>query len=117
MARVETAIRIVIDFYAAWNRHAVDDMLRLVSAACVFEVVDGTSHIGTDAIARYWRSYFAETTDAHITVEDVSGLGLRCVARWRCDWRDTHGKHDARGVDIFQVESGLITHQFSYVKR
>ena len=51
--------------------------------------------------------------EAHIEVEEVSGIGLRCILRWKCTGL---GEDAARGVDIFRVENGLIREMLSYIK-
>ena len=121
MARFESAIRVVLEFNAACNRHDVAGMMRLVSDDCIFEntgpAPDGAVHSGKDAVTQFWQDFFRQSPQAHIEIEQIFGLGLRCVMRWRYDWVDGVGeKGHARGVDIFQVRNGAICEQLSYVK-
>ena len=37
MSRLETAIRVVLDFHEAHNLHDISGMMRLVSDECIFE--------------------------------------------------------------------------------
>ena len=51
------------------------------------------------------------------TIEEVFGMGRRCIVRWRGDGMGASGAPGhVRGVDVFQVRDGLITEMFSYVK-
>ncbi|MBI4731025.1 MAG: nuclear transport factor 2 family protein [Chloroflexi bacterium] len=121
MSRIESATRIVLDFYAAFNHHDVAGMMRLISDDCIFEtatpIPDGTVVAGKEAITRFWQDFFRESPKAHIEIEDIFGLGLRCIMRWKYEWADTAGKKGhVRGADLFQVRNGSICERLSYVK-
>lgn len=121
MARLEVAPRIVIAFNDAFNRHDVAGMMALMSDDCVFENTspspDGTVYQGREAVTQFWRDFFRESPQAHIEIEELNGLGFRCVMRWRYTWVDSAGETGhVRGVDIFQVKEGLISQKLSYVK-
>ena len=34
---------------------------------------------GKEAVTRFWQEFFAESPDAHLTIEDIFGMGFRCV--------------------------------------
>jgi len=52
-----------------------------------------------------------------VTIEDIFGMGFRCVMRWKYSWVDSAGEEGhVRGVDIFQVKNGIISEKLSYVK-
>ena len=116
MAKIETAIRLVLQFNDAFNRHDVSGMMQLMSEDCVFEntdpAPDGTLYSGKEAVTRFWQDFFRESPQAHIDIEEIFGMGNRCIMRWRYSWGEDH----VRGVDIFKVEEGLITEKLSYVK-
>ncbi|MBC7249383.1 MAG: nuclear transport factor 2 family protein [Anaerolineae bacterium] len=121
MSRLESAVRAVLDFYEAFNRHDVPGMMQLTSDDCVLEnatpAPDGAVYSGKEAITRFWQDFFRASPHAHIEIEEIFGAGVRCVARWRYEWVDAAGhKGHLRGVDIFQVKSGSICKQLSYVK-
>ena len=121
MSKVESAIRVVLEFNEAFNRHDVAGMMRLMSDDCVFEntspAPDGTVYSGKGAVTQFWQDFFRDSPQAHIEIEEIFGLGMRCVMRWRYDWVDPSGKTGhVRGVDIFQVKQGLISEKLSYVK-
>jgi steroid delta-isomerase-like uncharacterized protein len=121
MARIEVALRIVIEFNEAFNRHDVAAMMQLMSDDCIFDntapAPDGAVYKGKAAITQFWQEFFRESPQAHIEIEDIFGLGMRCIMRWRYDWVDGAGqKGHVRGVDIFQVKNGFISEKLSYVK-
>jgi len=121
LSKIEAAMRVVLEFNEAFNRHDVAGMMQLMSDDCVFEntdpAPDGTVYSGKPAVTQFWEDFFRESPQAHIKIEEIFGLGNRCIMRWRYEWVDGTGqKGHVRGVDIFQVKNGLISEKFSYVK-
>jgi ketosteroid isomerase-like protein len=121
MARIEAAIRVVLEFNQAFNRHDVAAMMQLMSDDCLFENTypppDGTVYAGKEAVSQFWQAFFRESPQAHLEIEEIFGLANRCIMRWRYDWVDGSGNEGhVRGVDLFQVRQGLIREKLSYVK-
>jgi len=121
LSKLESAIRLVLEYNEAFNRHDVVGMMQLVSDDCVFEnttpAPDGAVYSGKEAITRFWQDFFLQSPYAQIEIEDIFGIGFRCIMRWKYDRVDETGeKGHVRGVDIFQVKSGYICEQLSYVK-
>jgi limonene-1,2-epoxide hydrolase len=121
MSKVESAIRVVLAFNEAFNRHDVTGMMQLMTDDCIFEntapAPDGTLYKGKEAVTRFWQEFFRESSQAHIEIEEIFGLDKRCVMRWRYDWVDESGKKGhVRGVDVFKVKDGSICEKLSYVK-
>jgi ketosteroid isomerase-like protein len=121
LSRLESAIRVVIAFNEAFNRHDVQAMMQLMSDDFIFEskepAPDGALHSGKEAIGRYWRDLLRRSKNARIEIEEVFGLGTRCVMRWKYAWMDAAGKEEyVRGVDVFRVKGGLICELLSYAK-
>ncbi len=121
MTRLESATRVVLDFNDAFNRHDVAGMMQLMSDDCVFEntnpAPDGTVYSGKQAVTQFWEDFFRVSPHAHIKIEEIVGLGNRCIMRWRYNWVDATGTEGhVRGIDIFQVKNGLIQEKLSYVK-
>ncbi len=121
MAKIESAMRVALESNQALNRHDVAAMMALMSDDCVFEntspAPDGTVYSGKEAVTQFWQDFFRASPQAHIQVEEILGLGLQCVVRWRYDWVDATGeKGHVRGVDLFTVKNGLISEKLSYVK-
>lgn len=121
MSKIESAIRVVLEFNEAFNRHDVAGMMQLMSDDCVFEdthpAPDGTVYSGKEDVTNYWQNFFRESPQAHIHIEEIFGFGERCIMRWNYSWVDLGGeKGHVRGVDIFRVRSGSIREKQSYVK-
>jgi limonene-1,2-epoxide hydrolase len=121
MSRIESAVRVVIAFNDAFNRHDVAAIMQLVSEDCVFEntapAPDGIKYKGREVLTQFWQDFFRQSPHARIKIEEIFGLGIRCIMRWRYDWVDGEGNMDhVRGVDIFRVQNGTINEKLSYVK-
>ena len=121
MSKLELAMRLVLEFNEAFNRHDVPGMMKLMSDDCVFEntspAPDGTVYTGKPAVTQFWQDFFRDSPHAQIEIEEIFGLGMRPIMRWRYSWVDRAGnKGHVRGVDIFQVKNGLIAEKLSYVK-
>ncbi len=116
MSRIEEAIRVVLQFNEVFNRHDVPAMMLLMSEDCLFEntapAPDGSVYKGKATVTQFWETFFQESPQAHIEIEEIFGFGERCVMRWQYNWGSGH----VRGVDIFHVRKGLITEKLSYVK-
>ena len=121
MSRLESAIRVVLEFNEAFNRHDVAGMMQLMSDDCIFEntdpAPDGAVYSGKEVVTRFWQDFFRESPQAHIEIEEIFSLGERCIMRWRYSWVDMAGdKGHVRGVDVFRVRNGFIREKLSYVK-
>ena len=121
MSKLEYAMRIVLDFNKAFNRQDVAGMMQLMSDDCVFEntnpAPDGTVYAGKEVVTRFWEDFFRESPRAHIEIEEIFGLGERCIMRWKYSWVDTKGrKGHVRVVALFRLTNGLIREKLSYVK-
>lgn len=121
LSKLESAVRIVLAFNEAFNHHDVAGMMQWMSDDCVFEntapAPDGTVYSGKEAVTQFWQDFFRESSSARIEIEEIFGLGNRCIMRWKYTWVDAAGKEGhVRGVDIFQVRDGLISGKLSYVK-
>ena len=121
MSRLETAIRVVIEFNQCYNRHDLPAMLELVSPNCVYETSspapDGMLIKGREALASYWQDFFRASPQAHLQIEEVFGMGLRAIMRWKYTWLAEDGSQaHVRGLDLFRVEGGVISEILSYLK-
>ena len=121
MSRVETAIRIVLEYNEAFNRQDIAGIMRLVSDDCLFEdnapAPDGTLYKGKKAVEQFWHDIFSRSPTGHIDIEEIFSFSDRCIMRWRYSRVDAEGAEGhVRGADIFRVRDGLICEKFSYVK-
>ena len=121
LSRLESATRLVLAFNEAFNRHDVAGMMQLMSDDCIFEntepAPDGTVYRGKERVTQFWEEFFRQSPQAHIDIEEIFGLGERCIMRWKYSWgNNEQEKGHVRGVDIFRVREGLIHEKLSYVK-
>jgi ketosteroid isomerase-like protein len=121
LSRLETGLRVVIAFNEAFNRRDVAGMMALVSDDCILEhnrpAPDGTVYSGKATVTQFWQNLIRDTPDARREIEQIFGLGIRCVMRWKCEWVNASEKKEhRRGVDIFELRNGMICEQRSYVK-
>jgi predicted SnoaL-like aldol condensation-catalyzing enzyme len=121
MSKIESAMRVVLDFNDAFNHHDVAGMMQLMSEDIVFEntvpAPDGARVSGKEAVTGFWQDFFRQSPHASIKIEEIFGVGERCIMRWRYDWSDPAGnKGHVRGADLFRVKNGLICEKLSYVK-
>jgi len=116
LSKIEAGVRAVLEFNEAFNRHDVDEMMKLASEDTVFEntspAPDGMVYAGKAAVTKFWSAFFRESPRAHIDIEEIFGLGFHVVMRWKYSWGDGH----VRGVDVFKLKDGLICEKLSYVK-
>ena len=104
MSRIEAATRVVLAFNQAFNLHDVPGMMQLMSDNCIFEntapAPDGSRYSGKEAVTSFWQDFFRESPQAHIEIEEIFGLGMRCVMRWRYDRVNAVEEKDMCGVSI-----------------
>ena len=114
--------RVVIDrFNDAFNRHDVDEVMRLMTDDVVFEntspAPDGERYEGQAAVRAFWERLFGDTPSAHFESEDIFTAGDRATVRWRYTWTGDDGTTGhVRGVDVLRVRDGKVAEKLSYVK-
>jgi ketosteroid isomerase-like protein len=121
LQRLETAIRTVLDFNEAFNRHDVSAMMQLMSDDCTYEspgpAPDGAIFKGKGAITQFWQEHFNQSPTANNQIEDIFSFGERCIMHGKYSEVDTAGgERTIRRVDVFRVRGGLICEQLAYVK-
>jgi ketosteroid isomerase-like protein len=115
-------LSIIQRFNDAFNRHAVDDIMALMTDDCLFEDTypppDGQRYHGQASVRARWEQLFAASPDARFEFEDIVACGdvgvVRWLYRWAADTADQPGH--VRGVDVFRVSRGKIAEKRSYVK-
>lgn len=117
----QQTLQLLQQFHLAFNQHAVDQIMALMTEDCVFETTypppDGVRLEGQAAVRAYWEQLFRESPQAHFAIEELFASAQRGVIRWRYTWVDAQGQADhVRGVDIFRVRAGKVAEKLSYVK-
>lgn len=108
-------------FNAAFDRHDVDAVMAAMTDDCVFEntfpAPDGTRYEGQAAVRAFWETFFRESPQAAITVEELFAAGDRCTVHWLYRWGGSGSTAGhVRGVDVFRVRDGKVAEKLSYVK-
>ncbi|MBI9050246.1 MAG: nuclear transport factor 2 family protein [Anaerolineaceae bacterium] len=121
MSKIESAMRIVLVYQEAFNRHDSTALTQLIHDDCKIEswhpAPDGSVHSGKEAITKYWQNLFSTLAEVRIEIEEIFGMGDRCVMRCKYHWLDeAENEMYLRAVDIFKVRDELICEKFSYVK-
>jgi len=115
MSKLETSIRTVLAFHEARNRGDQAGLLALLNEDCSLEcpgpAPEGELVSGRDAVTQFWLDFCP--AGARMEIEEVYGMGMRCVLRWKLTRVD--GSH-LRGVDVVQLKNGLIWKMMTYVK-
>lgn len=87
MSKLESGVRVVIEFNEAFNRHDVAGMMQLMSDDCIFEntdpAPDGAVFSGKEVVTQFWQNFFRQSPQALIEIEEIFGLGERCIMRWK----------------------------------
>ena len=121
LAKFEEAIRTVLAFNEAFNRHDIAALKRQVSDDFYFEssfpAPHGATYRGKDEATEYWEDAFSRSPRIIKEIEDIFGFGNRCILRWRYLLDNATGEVEhIRGADIYRVQENLISEQLSYVK-
>ena len=111
----------VLAFNDALNARDLDQMMRLMTADCVFENTypppDGERFVGQQAVRSFWQAFFDSSAVARIEPEEIFTAGECCTMLWTYRWSDEHGAAGhIRGVDVYTIRDGLIAEKRSYVK-
>lgn len=121
MSKLKSAIRTGLAYHEAFNRQDLAGMIVLLADDCLFEhaspAPDGTRMEGKEVITQFWTGFFGSSPGGRNEIEDVFGMGERCVIHWRHSGIGKAGETmHLRGVTIFRVRDGLIGEIRSYIK-
>lgn len=106
MDKIETSTRIVLAYLEALKHKDISAALDCLSENCRIEKTNGTLLSGKTEIAAGLLAVAPE----NLEIEEIFGLGFRCIVRWKIRGQQR------RGTEIFRVQDGLICEQLSYVK-
>lgn len=116
-----TVVEVVQRFNDALNARDLDSMMQWLTPDTVFENTypppDGACYAGQVAVRTFWEEFFQGSSQARVDIEEIFGLGERCVMRWTYRWTGSDGQAGhIRGVDVYRIRDGLIAEKLSYVK-
>ena len=121
MSKIESGLRVVLLFVEEFNAHDLFSMVKLLGSDCIFDESgpgpEGTVYKGITDISHHYVDVFQQSPNIHITVEDIFGLGIRSVLRYKYERINFSGNEGSlRGIDLFQLRDGLICERCSYRK-
>lgn len=120
-AQTQETIDAVMRFHNAFNSHAVEAVMSVMTEDCVFENTypppDGTRYEGLKAFKGAVEEFYAYSPNAAFEIEEMFACGDRACVRWVYRWVDADGKAGhVRGADVMRVRDGKISETLGYVK-
>ena len=110
-------------FAAAFNRHELGALMRLMTEDCVFEAsagpdVDGQRHEGRTAVAAAFSEIFATYPDARWNDPRHFWSGDRALTEWLFTGTRSDGTRvEVQGCDVFTLRDGKIAVKNSFRKQ
>jgi len=116
-----STLKVIQQFNLAFNRHAVDDIMALMTEDCVFENTypppDGKRFIGQAAVRACFEEFFQASPSAAFEFGDAFACEGRACVSWRYRWIEPDGQEGhVLGVDVFRIRDGKVAEKCSYVK-
>ncbi len=107
MEKIESTIRLAIEFRERLARGDFDGAVGLLSERCRIDAPEGV-YSGRDEARRYLERRERERLGAARDVEEMFGMGLRCIVRIR------EGKR--RSLELYKEERGALSEIQIYSK-
>ena len=121
MEKVEKANRLVLRYIEAINDQQLGTIENLLNSECVWETsIQAPEYnriIGRKNIMEYWKNKFEDGLKYSIKVEEIMGLGIRCIIFTHIEKENSEGQYIiSREVEIFEVKGEEIIKIRSYAK-
>ena len=121
MEKVEKANRLVLRYIEAINDQQLGTIENLLNSECVWETSikapEYNRIIGRKNIMEYWKNKFEDGFKYSIKVEEIMGLGIRCIIFEHIEKENSEGQYIiSREVEIFEVKGEEIIKIRSYAK-
>jgi len=122
-ARTAAYKDLLVAYAAAWNRHDLDAIMRMMTPDCVFDTSGGADpwgrrYAGQAAV----RGAIVEILDTLPDVRFEEARHFTCGERGVSEWtmiatRSDGSRIESRGCDLFEFRAGKICRKDSYRKR
>ena len=113
-----TALAVVRAYFAAYNVHDVDGVIRLLSADFTWLSLSGDTISvevrGTNAIRSSLVQYFQDFPSAMSEMESATALGPWVTVRERARWQGTAGPRSQAAISVYEVRAGLLRRVWYY---
>ena len=113
-----TALAVVRAYFAAYNAHDVDGVIRLLSADFTWLNLSGDSLSvevrGANAIRSSLVQYFQDFPSAKSEIESAAALGPWVTVRERARWQGTEGPRSQAAISVYEVRAGLLRRVWYY---
>jgi ketosteroid isomerase-like protein len=107
----------------AWNRHDLDEIMKLFHDDILFENWTGGTAKGKEILRKAWASWFANHGGFRFTEEEtfIDEQEQKALYRWLLEWPSfeagyTGKPEKRRGVDVIHFKDGKIIAKLSYSK-
>lgn len=112
------AVSIVRAYFAAYNAHDVEGVLRLLHPDFVWLSLAGDSVAvearGRTAIRSQLDGYFRRLPSARSDMEAVTALGPWVSVRERARWTNASGPRSQAAMSVYEVRDGLLRRVWYY---
>lgn len=113
-----TSLSVVRSYFAAYNSHDVDAVLRHVAADFVWLNLAGDSVTvelrGADAVRSGLVDYFHRLPTARSDIEAITALGPWVSVRERARWVGANGPRSQAALSVYEVRGGLLRRVWYY---
>jgi hypothetical protein len=107
-----TALAVVRAYFAAYNAHDVDGVIRLLTSDFTWLSLSGDSLSvearGANAIRSSLVQYFQDFPSAMSEMESATALGPWVTVRERARWQGTAGPRSQAAISVYEVRAGLL---------
>ena len=112
------ALSLVRSYFAAYNDHDIDAVVRLLAPDFTWLNVAGDSVTievrGANAVRTGLVDYFHRLPSAHSDIEAITALGSWVSVRERARWVGADGPRSQASLSVYQVRDGLLLRVWYY---
>lgn len=121
-SKSETILRFK-EWLIAWNKHDIDEVMKLLDEDIIFENWTGEKITGKKNLRRSWAPWFLNHGNFKFIDEDIffDENEQKLLYMWRLEWpsplKSFKGKVEIRrGVDVIYFKHGKIIQKHTYTK-
>lgn len=112
------ALAVVRGYFAAYNAHDVDGVIRYLSADFTWLSASGDSLVvelrGASSMRASLVQYFQDLPSARSEIEGAVVLGPWVTVRERAHWQSTSGPRSQASISVYEVREGLLRRVWYY---